>query len=271
MQSITANPSLPKDLTSYDLLKSFAVIIMIIDHTGGYFFPDDLWWKAIGRIGFPVWFFLVGHASGRDLPQKLLGGALILIFANWIVGKPIFPLNALVTIALIRITIDWVMAQSLRTDYAIYLWSAFLFFMVIPTMVFVEYGTLGLITAMFGYMIRHRQTIHNETLVFCFMIFALLAFIGYQQVIAGFSQEQFYFMAIGTLFVRMYLYYFDRRHYPRLSNILPGFVVWSLQFGGRRTLEIYVVHLLIFKFAALMFGISGDEWFDFRLSSYFEE
>ena len=94
--------ALPREITSYDLLKTFAVVIMLIDHIGAYFFPEVLWWRAIGRIGFPIWFFLVGHASGRDLPFKLWGSALLLVGANFVTGMAIFPLNALVTIILIR-------------------------------------------------------------------------------------------------------------------------------------------------------------------------
>ena len=42
---------LPAEITSYDLLKAAAVIIMIIDHVGYYFFIDEMWWRAVGRIG----------------------------------------------------------------------------------------------------------------------------------------------------------------------------------------------------------------------------
>lgn len=61
---------LPREVTSYDLLKCAAVIIMVIDHVGFYFYPENLWFRAVGRIGFPVWFFLVGYARGRDIPPQ---------------------------------------------------------------------------------------------------------------------------------------------------------------------------------------------------------
>ncbi len=257
--------TLPKDITSYDLLKFFAVIIMVIDHIGTYFYPDILWWKAVGRIGFPVWFFLVGHSSGRDWPPRLVGGALILVAANFVVGKAIFPLNALVTIMLIRVMIDPVMKLALQNKYSIYLWSFFLLLLIIPTYSFTEYGTQALITAMFGYMIRHRETINNERLVFGFMVFALVSFVLAQQLNYGFSQEEFLFMALGTMCVRMYLYYFEARTYPHLTKILPAAATWLVQLGGRRTLEIYVVHLILFKLAALSIMHNPDyAWFDLK-------
>ena len=39
---------LPQELTSYDLLKTLAVVTMIIDHIGLYFFPDDVGWRIVG-------------------------------------------------------------------------------------------------------------------------------------------------------------------------------------------------------------------------------
>ena len=46
--------ALPKDLTSYDLLKSFAVILMILDHIGYCFYPAEMWFQALD-IGKSLW------------------------------------------------------------------------------------------------------------------------------------------------------------------------------------------------------------------------
>lgn len=249
--------TLPLALTSYDLLKSFAVIIMIIDHIGYYFYPDDLWWRAVGRIGFPIWFFLVGYARGRDLPVKLLIGAGVLTLANFLSGMAIFPLNALVTIALIRITIDPVMKWLMRSKSALWEGSAVLFVLVLPTHIFTEYGTQALITAIFGYMVRHREEINDEKLITHYMIFALLTFIALQFVMFGFSPLQMAVMALGTVAVRTLLYFFSLKTYPALTEHIPSVACTLLQFCGRRTLEIYIVHLLIFKALAVYLGVEG--------------
>lgn len=255
--AMNATKSLPSSITSYDLLKTFAVIIMIIDHIGLYFFPDDLWWRAVGRIGFPVWFFLVGHASGRDLPSKLLIGAGALIVANFFAGMTIFPLNALVTIIIIRLVIDKVMAVALQNEMQMWRVSAILFVLALPTGFLMEYGTLGLITAMFGYMVRHRAAINNDDMVIRFMLFALGAFIVMQVVSFGFSTEQFLFMALGTAAVRLVLYSFKPASYPTLGGYVSSVGRWFAQLCGRRTLEIYIVHLLAFKALAVYLGLEG--------------
>jgi len=42
--------------TALDAMKLFAIFNMTADHMGAYFFPDDLWWRAVGashsRCGF---------------------------------------------------------------------------------------------------------------------------------------------------------------------------------------------------------------------------
>lgn len=243
---------LPKDLTSYDVVKTFAVIIMVIDHIGFYFFPDDLWWRAIGRIGFPVWFFLVGHASGRDLPPKLIWCVIILTLANFFAGMPVFALNALVTIALIRVLIDPVMDFALKSEKHLWLMSAGLLVLTVPTSMVADYGTMALITAMFGYLVRHKERVNDDALIMRFMIFALVTFVVLQQLIFGFSTQQFIFVAVGTAAVRMWLYYFKAETYPKLTTLATPPGKLFMRFCGSRTLEIYVVHLLAFKVLALM-------------------
>lgn len=264
-----SSKSLPSVITSYDLLKTFAVIIMVVDHMGLYFFPDDNWWRSVGRIGFPVWFFLLGHASGRGIPHKLLGGVVVLILASLLVGMPILPLNALITIIVIRLLIDRVMGVALRSAFHLWGVAALLFLLAVPTGFVSEYGTMALITAMFGYMVRHRARITdqmgNDNIVNDFMVFALVAFIILQQLSFGFSVEQFVFMAVGTALVRFRLCYFKAATYPRVTDFIGAPARFLIQLCGRRTLEIYVVHLLVFKALALYLGLEGYGFLNFSL------
>lgn len=248
---------LPADITSYDLLKTFAVVIMVIDHMGVYFFPDDLWWRSVGRIGFPIWFFLVGYSSGRDLPAKLVIGALILTGANFIAGMHVFPLNALVTIALIRVYIDRVMQFCLKTPQILWFASAFMCVLILPSYFVTEYGLQALITAIFGYLVRHREKINNDRLVFQYMIFALFSFVIVQQLSFGFDAAQFAFMLIGTAMVRMALYYFKPQTYPHLTQKITPLGAALIRLCGRHTLEIYVLHLLLFKALAVVLELEG--------------
>jgi TraX protein len=257
--------ALPSEITSYDLLKTFAVIIMIIDHMGHYFFPDLEWFRAVGRIGFPVWFFLVGYARGRDVSPKLMMGALVLIIGNVIVGMPILAFNALVSIALIRVSIDYIMKYLLYRQIYVWLFAALMFVLVIPTDFVTEYGAQGMLVAMYGYLVRNKDQITHKDITINFMMFSFVTFIIYQQLMFGFSWGAFLFMAVGTFIVRYYLLTFSLKTYPALGRKLPVLASALLQFCGRYTLEIYVVHLLLFKFMALALGMEGFSFLDFKI------
>ena len=49
------------------------------------------------------------------------------------------------------------------------------------------------------------------------------------------------------------------------ASALPNWAQGFLRFCGRKTLEIYVVHLVLFKILALILGIKGFALFDFHI------
>ena len=54
--------------------------------------------------------------------------------------------------------------------------------------------------------------------------------------------------------------------YPRLSFWLPPPLLPLIQLMGRRTLELYVLHLIVFKLVAMHFGLGLPiyGWFDWE-------
>lgn len=257
--------ALPEEITSYDLLKTFAVVVMVADHIGYYFFADDVWWRAAGRIGFPVWFFLVGHSTGRDLPTRLIASAFILETVNFVVGLPMLPLSALFTIIAIRVVLDPLMRFALQSRARLWTISAALAAIAIPSGAFLEYGTLGLITAMFGYFVRHSRVINDDKLVFRFMIFAVLVFVSWQQFLFDFPPDGFTFMALATAAVHCMLLQFKARTYPDWTARCPRIVAATIRLCGRRTLEIYVVHLVLFGVLAVLLGMPNFGWFQLNI------
>ena len=255
---------LPADITSYDLLKTFAVITMVIDHIGVYFFPDELWWRAVGRSCVPVWFFLIGYARTRDLSPLLIGGGLILLAGNFIAGMSVLPLNVLFTIMLIRLCIDSLMGLCLRRPVLIWSVSAILFVLALPSYFLTEYGSQAIIMAMFGYLVRRRDLPGFETLSLRYMIFALLSFTLLQRLAFAFNPAQFLSM-FGFLFaVMLLLISFRPRSFPRLTLVLTAPVGAFIRLCGRHTLEIYVLHLLLFKALAVYWGLENYSLFQWH-------
>lgn len=261
---------LPKELTSYDLVKTFAVILMLVDHATYYFFPEPefVWFRVLGRMCVPAWFFLIGYARSRDLGVGMWAGTALLVVANIITGQFILPMSILATIIFMRVVIDPVMERALR-DYEILLGIALVaFFLALPAGFLWEYGTSGLLFAMFGWFMRNpdrvsyrmKWVVEGFVLLFCVVGFGFL-----QMFLFHFDRSQSIALFAGLAIVCAGLYFFRPLTFPSLTSSLPGPVVWLLQLMGRRTLEIYVIHLIIFKFVALMIGDPRFGWFDFSL------
>ena len=148
-------PALPSSLTSYDILKSLAVIIMIIDHIGYYFYPDDDWLRAVGRIGFPVWFFLIGYARSRRIDYHLIAGAFILLAADVAFSRSLLPVNALFTMIILRVCLDPLMRLVKDNDITLIILTAVLYILFPLTNLYWEYGTLAMLFAICGYLARN--------------------------------------------------------------------------------------------------------------------
>lgn len=251
-----------ENLTSYDLLKSLALLLMIIDHTGFFFFPDNEWFRVLGRASMPIWLFLVGYARSRDLSSPLFIGAGLLVIANFILGGSVFPLNILVTIILVRLILDPV-ASIVFKNWEAAIYGAFaLSVLTIFTFLMFEYGVCALLVALCGYAFRHSQEINLSAR-------AQKIFFGYSMGFYSLFQmllfqmpkleSQVMVMLIGA--TGLLLYQFRGREVPEIQQNLPAPASSFLKIGGRYTLEIYVAHLILFKLAACLLGLAAHGWF----------
>ncbi len=248
---------LPENITSYDLIKTFAVVTMIIDHIGLYFFPEISWWRCIGRMSFPVWLFLIGYAESRDIPKLLWGGAIVLILSDLVVGRPLFSLNMLVGIICVRLLLDRIMQFIDRNNQkAFWPFIVLLIVLSLPSHILFDYGFIAFLAAILGYMVRHSER-YESALISRYM-FTMFGFYLVTQCISfALSPPQLIVLAAGTFLLWNTLVRFSAREFPDLSRKLPSPVCGFLKICGRRTLEIYILHLLVFKFLASYLGI-GD-------------
>lgn len=246
---------LPNQVTFLDCLKTFAVIIMLIDHIGLYFFDGYDWFRAIGRVGMPIWFFMAGYANSRDIPNKLWIGAFVLFAFDLMLFNKILALNALVTIILIRFFIDRLMPVMMQSRYLLFLLSVVMMLLYLPTNMVFEYGTHAFLFAVMGYFVRHKADILKNSFVtskdlYAFMIFVWVGFCIMQNAVFGFTDIQFLMMAIVSAGVMVVLSQLQPRNIPQIT-VKPLKII--LQFCGRKTLEIYVVHLIAFKVVLFAF------------------
>jgi hypothetical protein len=246
---------LPKELTSYDFFKTFAVIFMLVDHIGYYFYPEENWFRILGRFCVPVWFFFIGYAKTREIPSSMWIGGGLLVVANVFAGLSIFPLNILFTMIFVRYCLDKVMSHVLKGTNELWALCVVLFFLTFPTSIVTEYGFQAILMAMFGYMVRFRQENEDIQKVFLpFSIFAALTYVAVQSFMFGLLGVEMIVLEVGVVLVMLALYFFKPATYPRLTKYTPIPIVYLLKICGRKTLEIYVIHLLLFKFLSVLYG-----------------
>ena len=244
------NKVLPRALTTYDIFKFLAVALMVVDHVGYYFFPEELWWRVAGRICVPIWFFLVGYARSRDMGPAMWAGAVLLLVGSMASGMYIFPMNILATILVVRFALDPFMDRVLKDRKAFWAANAVLFALVMPTMMIVEYGTQALVLAIFGYIARR---VHDgdprvdKNLQTNYMIFSVMCFLVYQSIAFGFEQSQALALAIGIMGVNFLLLLFRPGIVKGTEKGAGHVLSLPIQMIGRHTLFIYVAHLLVFK------------------------
>ncbi len=258
--------ALPSDLTSYDFLKFLAIVLTIVDHVGHYFYPEENMFRFFGRFCVPIWFFLIGYSKGRNVGSDMWGGAIILVIASIIAGMAIFPLNILFLMLLIRLTLDPIMNWLSDSVTRLVLLSVPLLLLAMPSYFVMEYGTSGFILAILGYMVRHKDCFaKNRGVILGYVTFSSISFAFLQNLSYGFSQDQMIFLSGGLFALTYLLTMFKPMVFSNLTSSLPKAVTTVLQLFGRRTLEIYVLHLVLFKFIALVinperFSLFEWEW-----------
>ncbi len=239
------------DITAHDLLKTFAIITMIIDHIGYFFYPQIEELRLIGRLSAPVWFFLLGYAMNQKLELRLWVWAFILFAGTGYMksGMGMLPLNILLMFLFTRATLSYTMALSTKSFERLFgiFWVCLL--LMIPSMALVEYGTLGFLFAMAGYMTRRKDTLEHisDTQLNGFMVLAILAYGFNMWWQFGFETINGVMLLILLACMCLSLLHFTARTFPANQGLLK-IIKYPLFLTGRRTLEIYVLHFLFFMY-----------------------
>jgi hypothetical protein len=245
---------------SLDAMKFFAVVNMTVDHIGAYFFPDLMWLRAIGRITFPVWFFLVGYSRGRGIGRDLWVYALLLVAAQPFVGQPIFPMNALVTVILCRYVLNVCTDRGWLPARIPELIMAFLFLSIF-TMSLFDYGSVAFLFAMMGRMVREKER-KNFTLL---VVASYGLFILWQSYSFQFDMFQWTYVVLGTAWVVGWLARCPLT--PIWENWQDSPAKRMVALLSRNTLSYYFYHRLIFQLLGAL-AIGGGIHFSFEIIEF---
>ncbi|MCC6597719.1 MAG: hypothetical protein IT559_02900 [Alphaproteobacteria bacterium] len=259
--------TLPASLTSYDFLKALALVLMVVDHIGYFFFPHEIWFRVIGRFSAPIWFFLIGHARTREISKLFwILGALVWFF-SLVAGDYLFPATIIFTLIAARLSIDWIAVRALRNWETLAGMSLLLFFIGLPTLIFVEYGTQLFLFSLLGYMVAHRK--ERGIRYLSLIIFSVVPVVSYlfmeSLFMSSLDKTQFLTFCGGMVLLAGILVMFRP---AQLSWAVPVFLRWPVQLLGRRTLEIYAAHLIMFRLLAMVVNPERFGLFDFKVFAF---
>jgi len=239
------------DLNSHDLLKISAISTMVVDHIGRYFLNNSVWWRVVGRMAAPQFFFLVGYSGSYRFKREILVYGLALFAVNCLTNTGtgiidhIIPINILISFTLIKALLDRFDPAKLPTEFLILLLAILIFFSL-PTYILIEYGTLGLCYAIGARLLRQRHGFRYFWLCatagvhfFFELVFLLILNIDVSTWLLPFTAG-FLFVVFAINLIIFLKYDF------RVFKVGQTFVRTLAIYISRYSLQIYFFHLSAF-------------------------
>lgn len=140
-----------------DLLKLIALIAMVLDHTGLYFFPYENAFRIIGRYAMPIFCFFAGYNFKGHLRFKILIYGIILYFiSTFFIFKTYHPANILISIFLGLLCLKAFdkYLKNFWTGYSLVIIFGCLWFF---TENLFDYGTYSIVIVTLGYMAKQQS------------------------------------------------------------------------------------------------------------------
>ena len=160
------------ELNSYDLAKLVSVITMITDHVGLYLFPDHIIFRIIGRISFPMFFFLIGYQKMTkvNLNQLFFYGIIFSLIIHYSsLHEKLF--NILFVAFVTKIFVHKFLKNIELNIFSLGIITLLIILTAPITMMFSGYGGTALLVALLGYLrsINHKYSFifYLITVIFC--------------------------------------------------------------------------------------------------------
>ncbi len=266
----------PPAIDTTDWLKTAAIILVFVDHTGYFFIENNEWWSTFGRLAAPLFFFLLGYAQTRTVPLNWIWlGIILTLLDSWNTDWAWVAPNILISLAFIRIGRPYVQTLVQNHGWRAFALLVFVLIVALPlTTDLVDYGAEGWLWALFGLCQRlyvdsrsvtggagaaHGQASSSPVMTKHLGVIRLLAcfaaafvYVWQEQMEFLFSQVNFAVFVLGMGALSLSLCFFKRGP-SRLQP--PELIAGAMHFIGRHTLEIYAIQLAA---SELIVGLMPD-------------
>lgn len=181
-------------------IKLIAILTMVIDHVGLFFFPQLLWPRLIGRVSFPLFAWLIANGAKHTRDMRAYGLRLLALaivsqipfaLANTAIGGSLFYLNVVFTLALGLFAIYAIQSQRHRFLQVLAVFAC----AAIANVIHADYGAAGVFSIVAFYIFFDRKVLLALSQV---VIMGVLPFlVNYLEVALATSLSLFY---IGSVF-----------------------------------------------------------------------
>jgi hypothetical protein len=227
---------------------------MVIDHIGVYFMGNNIWFRIIGRMAAPQFFFLIGYSGSYRFKRSILFYGIALFVVNFLtypgtsITARILPINILLSFVIIKALLNRFDVAKFTTNQLIMLLAILMLFSF-PSYLLIEYGTLGLCYAIGARLLSQRHSFSR----FWIFITVIVQF-GFESVflIIGHTQLSIHYipyivvMLLVVFCINLVIFL---NHRFRVFHLTQKFVKTIALYISRYSLEIYFFHLSAFKIA----------------------
>lgn len=217
-----------------DLLKLVAIAVMVVDHLGGYFFPEMMTLRMIGRYAMPIFGFFVGYNFKNSINFYILFYGVILYLVSTIfIVESFFPANILISLFLGQLYLSFFYKQFHSLTKG---WLHFIFLVILSpfTSYLFDYGSLVIGIIVIGYMVKVKS-IDLKVAAFAITYISLLhTVVNFSNL----SKANLFFCGVVAIMLYLSLCYgnFEKKFVLNISPIT------------RHALVIYCLHILIIEF-----------------------
>ena len=236
--------NLSRPLDSWDIAKCIGMVLMFCDHSAVFFFTDSssvYWLRAVGRGAAPIFLFLAGYAKSYRFSLEIALLAVFLSMSDAFETRHLNYQNILYTILISRGIFQW-FERRRRVIARPYLWYAGALGCIF-TMLVLDYGSLGFLFALSGYLFRHREhyakTLPNRFLLLSLMTYAVISLVLTEIEISAVLLLITLACVYGVL-LAVQMGTLDALCWPKRLGVL-------LRYTSRFSAYIYVLHIAVLE------------------------
>jgi len=159
-------------------IKLIAIITMVIDHIGLFFFPQIVWFRVVGRLSFPLFAWLIAngahhtHSINAYLRRLFLFAVLSQVpyfLANRLIDSSFWTLNVLFTLFLGLLAIKGIMMTTDKRKWVIIV----IFCVVLASLFKTDYEAMGVLSvvAFYIFFTNKRYLIWSQIVIFLAPVF----------------------------------------------------------------------------------------------------